>query len=84
VADAIRMAPVAAADPAGWRDRALIETLYSCGMRASEAVALDWPDVDPEVAMVLIRHGKNDKWRSVPIGEPALDPARSMATTRPL
>jgi integrase/recombinase XerC len=57
-------------DAADWRGRALIEILYSSGMRASETVALNWADIDREVAMVLIRHGKGDKWRSVPIGEP--------------
>jgi site-specific recombinase XerD len=31
-------------DRAGWRDRALVETLYSCGLRAGEAVALNWSD----------------------------------------
>ena len=38
-------------DRAGWRDRALVETLYSCGLRAVEVVALDWSDIDAEMAM---------------------------------
>jgi integrase len=60
-------------DRAGWRDRALVETLYSCGLRAGEAVALNWSDIDIEMAMVRILHGKGDKFRLVPIGEVALD-----------
>jgi len=60
-------------DRAGWRDRSLIETLYSCGLRVSEAVALDWSDIDRDTGMLMVRHGKGDKWRTVPIGEPALD-----------
>ncbi len=38
-------------DRAGWRDRALVETLYSCGLRAGEAVALNWTDIDAEMEM---------------------------------
>jgi site-specific recombinase XerD len=60
-------------DRAGWRDRALIETLYSSGLRIGEAVALNWGDVDRESDMVTIHHGKGDKFRVVPIGEVALD-----------
>jgi site-specific recombinase XerD len=60
-------------DRTGWRDRALVETLYSCGLRGGEAVALDWTDIDAEMAMVRILHGKGDKFRLVPIGEVALD-----------
>jgi site-specific recombinase XerD len=60
-------------DRAGWRDRALLEMLYSCVVRAGEAVALDWADIDAEMAMVQVRHGKGDKFRLVPIGEVALD-----------
>src|SRR5271163_843322 len=51
----------------------LVETLYSCGLRAGEAVALNWSDIDAEMAMVRILHGKGDKFRLVPIGEVALD-----------
>jgi site-specific recombinase XerD len=60
-------------DPVAWRDRALVETLYSCGLRIGEAVALNWSDIDREVDLVQVRHGKGDKFRLVPIGEVALD-----------
>ena len=59
-------------DRAGWRNRALAETLYSCGLRISELVGLNWADIDPELGMVRVRHGKGNKERLVPIGEPAV------------
>ncbi len=59
-------------DRAGWRDRAMAETLYSCGLRISELVGLNWADLDLEMGMVRVRHGKGNKERIVPIGEPAL------------
>jgi integrase/recombinase XerC len=59
-------------DRAGWRDRAMAETLYSSGLRISELVALNWSDLDLEMGMVRVRHGKGNKERVVPIGEPAL------------
>ncbi len=39
-------------DRAGWRDRALIETMYPSGLRVSEAVALNWGDIDRETGMI--------------------------------
>lgn len=57
---------------ARWRDRAMAETLYSSGLRISELVALDWADLDLEMGMLRVRHGKGNKERIVPIGEPAV------------
>lgn len=61
---------------AGLRDRAILETLYSAGVRVSELVGLDVDDIDfiSGVAKVL---GKGSKERLVPIGEPALAALRS-------
>ena len=56
----------------GIRDRALIETLYSTGMRRMELVNLSMYDIDFERGTVFIRLGKGKKDRVVPIGERAL------------
>lgn len=54
------------------RDRALLETMYACGLRASEAITLKLSDLDLE-AGVLIAHGKGSKERLVPVGSKALE-----------
>jgi integrase/recombinase XerC len=59
--------------PAGLRDRAILEVLYSAGLRVSELVGLSWRDVDTELGMVMVRAGKGNKDRLIPIGEPALE-----------
>jgi integrase/recombinase XerD len=53
--------------PRALRDRALLELLYGCGARISEAVGLDVDDVDLETGAVLLR-GKGGKERRVPLG----------------
>jgi integrase/recombinase XerD len=56
---------------AALRDRALLETMYACGLRASEAITLKLSDLDLE-AGVLVAHGKGSKERLVPIGTTAI------------
>lgn len=58
------------------RDRAILETLYSAGVRVSELCGLDWGaiDVDNECVRVF---GKGRKERIVPLGEVALDALRA-------
>jgi integrase/recombinase XerD len=60
------------ASPLGVRDRALLETLYSTGMRRMEVIGLDLYDLDQERGWVVIRSGKGRKDRVVPIGDRAL------------
>jgi integrase/recombinase XerD len=60
-------------DPLGLRDRALMETLYSTGLRRTECARLTLQDLDPERGVVFVRQGKGRKDRVVPIGQRALD-----------
>ena len=53
--------------PTSIRDRALLEVLYGCGARISEAVGLDVDDLDLEGGAVRL-HGKGGKQRVVPLG----------------
>lgn len=57
--------------PLGLRNRALVELVYSAGLRAGEAVGLDLGDVDFEQETVHVRLGKGAKDRVVPLGEVA-------------
>ncbi len=66
------------------RDRAIIETLYSCGLRVSELVGLDWRDIDEDIGMVTVRAGKGSKDRVIPIGEPALDALKEWRGAMPV
>jgi integrase/recombinase XerD len=81
--------------PLALRDRALLELMYACGLRASEAIGLELTDIDLEEGMLCAR-GKGSKERIVPIGRqavaavhtycrdgrPALIAARSGGVTR--
>ncbi len=58
-------------EPAALRDRALLELMYACGLRASEAVDLDVSDLDLEEAVLRAR-GKGSKERLVPVGGAAI------------
>jgi integrase/recombinase XerD len=77
-------------DPLGLRDRAILETLYSTGMRRLELVRLLLWDLDLERATVMIRQGKNKKDRAIPLGDRAalwvrkyLDESRPRLATEP-
>jgi integrase/recombinase XerD len=58
-------------DPLGLRDRAILETLYSTGMRRLELVNLTLWDLDLERCAVTIRQGKGKKDRMIPLGDRA-------------
>jgi site-specific recombinase XerD len=57
-------------DPLALRNRALIELVYSAGLRSAEVVGLDLSDVDFEQELVRVL-GKGGKERVVPLGEEA-------------
>ena len=62
-------------EPSALRDRALLELMYACGLRASEAIGLELADVDLD-EHVLRARGKGSKDRLVPIGRAAVDALR--------
>jgi integrase/recombinase XerD len=78
--------------PSGLRDRALLETLYGCGLRASEIAGLNVMDIDLDVGILRV-FGKGSKERLVPVagmashaldaylrhGRPRLRSARSVS-----
>src|SRR5271166_5243670 len=71
-------------DPRALRDRALLELMYACGLRASEAIGLELQDVDLEEG-VLCARGKGSKERLVPIGRQAVAALRAYTRSgRPL
>ena len=63
-------------DPHALRDRALLEVMYACGLRASEAIDLTLADLDVE-AGVLRARGKGSKERLVPVGREAVGAVRA-------
>jgi len=73
--DALMVSP-AADHPIGLRDRAVLELLYSCGIRVSELTGLDLDEVDFGRAQIRVL-GKGSRERIVPMGEPASDALRT-------
>lgn len=56
----------------GIRDRAILEVLYSTGIRRLELTALNCADIDPGRGTLMVRQGKGKRDRVVPVGERAL------------
>lgn len=67
----------------GIRDRAILEVLYGCGLRVSEAVMLKISDIYAEKGFVSVI-GKGNKQRIVPIGEIALEAVERYLEVRPV
>ena len=66
----------AGTEPAALRDRALLELMYACGLRASEATGLELRDIDLDAGLVRAS-GKGSKERVVPIGREAVGATRA-------
>ena len=66
----------------GRRDRAILEVLYGCGLRVSEAASLRLSHIHLEEGFVDVI-GKGDKQRLVPLGEMAADAILAYLPTRP-
>ncbi len=63
--------PLRSSSPEGLRDKAMLELLYATGMRVSELVALNMPDIDLAAPTVQC-HGKGDRQRTLPINGTAV------------
>jgi integrase/recombinase XerD len=71
-------------EPTALRDRALLELMYACGLRASETIALELADIDLDAQIVRAR-GKGSKERLVPVGTAATKAVRAyLERGRPL
>ena len=68
-------------DPLTVRDRALLELLYSSGLRLAELAGLDLGDLDVSDRTVRVT-GKGSKTRVVPVGKPALEALREWIEVR--
>lgn len=64
------------------RDKAILIVMVDTGIRASELCALEVKDYDPKVGQLVIRHGKGDKMRVVPLGDRACDVIDDYLTAR--
>ena len=58
-------------DALAMRDQAILELLYSCGLRASELVSLTILNIDFSTKTLMVKKGKGNKDRVVPFGEDA-------------
>ena len=74
--------PKSQTDEAALRDKAILETFYSTGMRISELVSLSMPDIDFISGIIKVM-GKGKKERIVPIGEHAIKAIRQYLENRP-
>ncbi len=68
-------------NPLGLRDRAILETLYSSGLRVSELTNLALPDIDLDLGFVRV-FGKGAKERIVPLGSYAISALRDYISSR--
>jgi integrase/recombinase XerD len=58
-------------------ERLILQTVYACGLRASEVLGLRVPDIDSSRMLLWVRHGKGNKDRSVPLSPALLEALRA-------
>jgi integrase/recombinase XerD len=69
-------------EPTTVRDRALLEVMYACGLRASETIGLELADIDTHEGFLRAR-GKGSKERLVPLGRQAIAAINAYLRVRP-
>jgi integrase/recombinase XerC len=72
-----------AEEPRGLRDRAILETMYSAGLRVSETVGINEEDLDLDAGLVRVR-GKGKRERLAPLGAYAMRAVRRWLSSRRL
>ncbi|MGH8145379.1 MAG: tyrosine recombinase XerC [Rhodanobacteraceae bacterium] len=82
VDEAAALVEVDANDPLALRDRALLELLYSSGVRVSELCGIRWRDLDTEQGLLRVT-GKGNKTRIVPVGRLALAALAALRESQP-
>jgi integrase/recombinase XerC len=73
---------VDASDPLALRDHAMLELLYSSGLRVSELCGVRWRDLDVDEGLVRVT-GKGNKTRIVPVGRQALAALAALRDSQP-
>ena len=82
VDEAAALVEVTANDPLARRDRAMLELLYSSGVRVSELCSVRWRDLDVEQGLLRVT-GKGRKTRIVPVGRMALEALATLRNAQP-
>ena len=82
VDEAAALVEVDANDPLALRDRALLELLYSSGLRVSELCGVRWRDLDVDEGLLRVT-GKGNKTRIVPVGNLALAALGALRESQP-
>ncbi len=82
VDEAAALVEVTARDPLALRDRAMLELLYSSGLRVSELCSVCWRDLDTDQGLLRVT-GKGNKTRIVPVGRLALQALAALRDAQP-
>ena len=83
IEDVDRLLDISLETPFDYRNKAMLELMYGCGLRVSELVSLEINDIDQVNCFIRIL-GKGSKEREVPIGEYAIEYLNLYLERRPL